>query len=263
MSTAEAQPSPLMTVLTDTRCVSNLAQQSRRTDLCTCNVVAVSCYPVSKGCRAGAGWPRRDPVGSVWEDFKGAVKTINIFIDAGEKVKVVLFHPINLLQPEQQEKKEMKKRGGRAKKKKPSGSQSLMGSRGAAIGAVLIPPQSQLVPSYWLLRAMGMAAWQVYRLEKRTVKNPGRREHRPSAILTRQCGTSFARRRCSLVGLLNIAIALRCSDVGELQLNEKASFFPLKIKSAFKNVFGIRLRLPTMIFPPVQGIFLNSDSMIR
>lgn len=84
---------------------------------------------MSKGCRAGAGWPSRDPDGSVREDFKGAVKTINIFIEAGEKVKVVLFHPINRLQPEEQEKKERKKRGGREKKRKEkaSGSQSLTG----------------------------------------------------------------------------------------------------------------------------------------
>lgn len=85
---------------------------------CTRNIVAVSCYQVSKGCRAGAAWPSRDTVVSVWEDFKGAVETINTFIEGGEKVKVVLFHPINRLQPEQQETKERKKMGGRARKKK-------------------------------------------------------------------------------------------------------------------------------------------------
>lgn len=58
-------------------------------------------------------WPSRDPVGSVWEDFKGAVKTINIFIEAGVKVKVVLFHPINLQQPEELEKKKERKKKGR------------------------------------------------------------------------------------------------------------------------------------------------------
>lgn len=40
-------------------------------------------------------------MGVFWEDFKGAVRTINIFIEAGVKVKVVLFLPINLLQPKE------------------------------------------------------------------------------------------------------------------------------------------------------------------
>lgn len=41
----------------------------------------------------------------VWEEFKSAVKTINVFIEAGVKVKAVVFHSINLPQQEKLEKK--------------------------------------------------------------------------------------------------------------------------------------------------------------
>lgn len=124
-----------------------------------------------------------------------------------------------------------------------------------AIAAVLIPLRTQLVPTYWLPRAAEKAAWQVYGLVRRTVKNPGSSERH----LTCRCGTLFALCTCSRVGLLNISHPAQMWE--RRGLTEEASFFPLKIKSASNSsVFGVFLRLLRMILPRAEGIFLHSDS---